>query len=74
VNRLEILRQGKKTAEELITESLQIIRQAEIDKKTTSDHLYLIGYLRKALEPRLSCKILFSDDVIEMTGVSLLFC
>jgi Zinc knuckle len=60
---LETLRQGKKTAKELNTEFLQIVRQAGMDRKTPSDHLHLIGYYRKALEPRLSCKILFSDDV-----------
>jgi hypothetical protein len=63
VNRLEMLRQGKKTAEELNTELLQIIGQAGIDRKTPSDHLHLIGYYRKTLEPRLSRRILFSDDV-----------
>jgi hypothetical protein len=30
------------------------------------DHLHLIGYYRKVLEPRLSHKILFSDDVSKM--------
>jgi hypothetical protein len=54
VNRLETLRQGKKTAEELNTEFLQIVGQAGMDRKTPSDHLYLIGYYRKTLEPRLS--------------------
>jgi Ty3 transposon capsid-like protein len=63
VNRLEMLRQGKKTAEELNTEFLQIVRQAGIDRKTPSNHLHLIGYYRKVLEPRLSRKILFSNDV-----------
>jgi hypothetical protein len=58
-----MLRLRKKTAEELITVFLQIARQAEIDRKTASDHLHLIGYFRKALEPRLSHRILFSDDV-----------
>jgi hypothetical protein len=58
-----MLRQGKKTAKELNTEFLQIVRQAGMDRKTLSDHLHLIRYYRKALEPRLSCKILFSDDV-----------
>jgi hypothetical protein len=62
-NRLETLRQGKKTAEELNTEFLQIVGQAGIDRKTPSDHLHLIGYYRKTLEPRLSCRILFSNDV-----------
>jgi hypothetical protein len=63
VNRLEMLRQEKKTAEELNTEFLQIVRQAGMDRKTPSDHLHLIGSYRKTLEPRLSCKILFSNDV-----------
>jgi hypothetical protein len=63
VNRLEILRQGKKTAEELNTEFLQIVGQAGMDRKTPSDHLYLIGYYRKMLEPRLSRRILFSDNI-----------
>jgi Zinc knuckle len=63
VNKLETLRQGKKTAEELNTEFLQIVGQARMDRKTPSDYLHLIGYYRKALEPRLSQKILFSDDV-----------
>jgi hypothetical protein len=63
VNRLKTLKQGKKTVEELIIEFLQIVRQAGMDRKTPSDHLHLIEYFRKALEPRLSCKILFSNDV-----------
>jgi Zinc knuckle len=44
-------------------EFLQIIGQAGMDKKTLSDHLHLIRYYRKTLEPRLSCRILFSDDI-----------
>jgi hypothetical protein len=63
VNRLEMLRQGKKTAKELNMEFLQIVGQAGMDRKTPSDHLHLIGYYRKTLEPRLSCRILFSNDV-----------
>jgi hypothetical protein len=63
VNRLETLRQGKKAAEELNTEFLQIVGQAGMDRKTPSDYLHLIGYYRKALEPRLSCKILFNNNV-----------
>jgi hypothetical protein len=54
VNRLETLRQGKKTTKELNMEFLQIVGQAGIDRETLSDHLHLIGYYRKALEPRLS--------------------
>jgi hypothetical protein len=58
-----MLRQGKKIAEELNTEFLQIVGQAGMDRKILSDHPHLIGYYRKALEPRLSCKIFFSDDI-----------
>jgi hypothetical protein len=58
-----MLRQGKKTAEELNTEFLQIVGQAGMDRKTPSYHLHLIGYYRKTLEPRLSRRILFSDNV-----------
>jgi hypothetical protein len=63
VNRLETLKQGKKTAEALNMEFLQIVGQSGIDRKTLLDHLHLIRYYRKALEPRLSPKTLFSDDV-----------
>jgi hypothetical protein len=63
VNRLKTLRQGKKTAEKLNMEFLQIVGQAGMDRKTPSDHLHLIRYYRKMLEPRLSRRILFSDDV-----------
>jgi hypothetical protein len=63
VNRLETLRQDKKTAEELNTEFLQIVGQAGMDRKTPLDYLHLIRYYRKMLEPRLSHRIFFSDDV-----------
>jgi hypothetical protein len=58
-----MLRQGKKTTEKLNTQFLQIVRQAGIDRKISSDHLHLIRYYRKALELMLSRKILFSNDV-----------
>jgi hypothetical protein len=63
VNRSKTLKQEKKTAEELNMEFLQIVGQAGMDRKTPLDHLHLIGYYRKTLEPRLSHKILFSDDI-----------
>jgi hypothetical protein len=66
VNRLETFRQGKKTAEELNMEFLQIVGQAGMDRKTPSDHLHFIGYYKKMLEFRLSRRILFSDDVPKM--------
>jgi hypothetical protein len=45
---------------------LQIVGQTGIDRKTPSNHLHLIGYYRKTSEPRLSRRILFSDDVPKM--------
>jgi hypothetical protein len=63
VNRLETSKQGKKTAEELVTEFWQIVGQAGMERKSKSDHLHLIGYFRKALEPRLQNKILFGTDI-----------
>jgi Ty3 transposon capsid-like protein/Zinc knuckle len=63
VNRLETLKQGKKTAEKLVTEFWQIVGQAGMERKSKSDHLHLIGYFRKALEPRLRNKILFGTDI-----------
>jgi hypothetical protein len=62
----EQTRDIKTRAEELITEFLQIIGQAGIERKTTSDHLHLIGYFRKALEPRLRHEIFFSNDMLKM--------
>jgi hypothetical protein len=63
VNKLETLKQGKKTAEELVTEFWQIVGQAGMERKSKSDHLHLIGYFRKALEPRLRNKILFGTEI-----------
>jgi Zinc knuckle len=34
-----------------------------MERKSKSDHLHLIGYFRKALEPRLRNKILFSTEI-----------
>jgi hypothetical protein len=62
VNRLETLRQGKKTAKELNTEFLQIVGQAGIDRKTPSDHLHLIGYYRKVL--KLGLAAIFSSAMM----------
>jgi hypothetical protein len=45
LNKLETLKQGKKTAEELNMEFLQIVGQAKMDRKTPSNHLHLIEKL-----------------------------
>jgi hypothetical protein len=43
MNRLETLRQGKKTAEELNTEFLQIVGQAGMNRKTHLTIATLLG-------------------------------
>jgi hypothetical protein len=56
--------EGKKKSKFVTNmEFLQIVGQTEMDRKTPSNHLNLIRYYRKTLEPRLSCRILFSNDV-----------
>ena len=41
--KLESLKQGKKTAEQVITEFKQLIRQAGLTTRSTSDNIHLIG-------------------------------
>ena len=41
--KLENLKQGKKTAEQVVTEFKQLIGQAGLTTRTTSDHIHLIG-------------------------------
>ena len=41
--KLENLRQGKKTAEQVVTEFKQLIGQAGLTTRTMSDHIHLIG-------------------------------
>jgi hypothetical protein len=41
----------------------RVLTDCQDRQKTPSDHLHLTEYYRKVLEPRLSCKILFSNDV-----------
>jgi hypothetical protein len=63
INKLEILKQGKKTAEELVTEFRHLASMAELEQTTRSDNIHLIGLFRKALNPQLSRRILFGDAV-----------
>ncbi|KDR77548.1 hypothetical protein GALMADRAFT_23199, partial [Galerina marginata CBS 339.88] len=63
MNKLELLRQGNKTAEELVTEFRLLVGQAGLGNQSTSDNLHLIQMFRKALKPQIANKILFSDKV-----------
>ena len=61
--KLENLRQGRKTAEQLVTEFKQLIGQAGLTTKATSDHIHLIGLFRKALNFQLAHKIMFGEMI-----------
>ena len=57
-HKLTLLQQGKKTAEEVITEFRLLCADAGYSAKTRTDHLHLIEKLQKILNPSLTKKIL----------------
>ena len=61
IHQLNILRQGKKTAEETITEFRLLVSQAGYSADTQTDHLHLIEKLQKVLNTSLVRKIMLSD-------------
>ena len=61
--KLENLRQGKKMAEQVVTEFKQLIGQAGLMTRTTSDHIHLIGLFRKALNLSLAHKIMYGEVI-----------
>src|SRR5208282_3671277 len=63
MNALNNLKQGNRTAEELVTEFRLLAGQAGLEAKSHSDHLHLIGLFRNALRPSLSRRILFGEVV-----------
>lgn len=63
MNKLTLLKQGKKTAEELVTEFRLLAGQAQLDTTTHSDNIHMIRLFRAALNPQLANKILFGDPV-----------
>ena len=60
-HQLNLLRQGKKTAEETITEFRLLVSQAGYSAETQTDHLHLIEKLQKVLNTSLVKKIMLSD-------------
>jgi len=60
-HQLALLKQGKKTAEEIVTEFRLLIAQAGYDAKSTSDHLHLIDKFQSVLNPALVKKIMLLD-------------
>ena len=61
--KLEKLKQGKKTVEQVVTEFKQLIGQAGLMTRTTSDNIHLIGLFRKALNLSLAHKIMYSEVI-----------
>ena len=61
--KLENLKQGKKTAEQIITEFKQLIGQAGLTTRSMSDNIHLIGLSQKALNYSLTHKIMFSKVI-----------
>ena len=61
--KLENLRQGKKMAEQVVTEFKQLIGQAGLTTRLTSDNIHLISLFRKALNLPLAHKIMFGETI-----------
>ena len=57
------MKQGKKTAEQVITKFKQLIGQAGLTTRSTSDNLHLIGLFQKALSYSLAHKIMFGEVI-----------
>jgi hypothetical protein len=60
-HQISILKQGNKTAEEVITEFRLLTAQAGYSTETSSDHLHLIEKLQRVLNPSLVKKIMLMD-------------
>jgi hypothetical protein len=63
INKLALLKQGSRTAEELVTEFRFLAGQAQLETKSHSDNIHMIRLFRAALRPQLANKILFGDPV-----------
>ena len=65
INGLMALKQGNRTAEELVMEFRLLAAQAGLESKSSSDHIHIIGLFRKTLHPQLANRILFGETVPE---------
>lgn len=61
-HQLALLRQGNKSAEEIITQFRLLISLAGYSSDTVSDHLHLIEKLQRTLNPSLVKKIMLMDN------------
>ena len=64
--KLENLKQGKKTAKQIVTEFKQLIGQAGLTTRSTSDNIHLIGLFQKTLNYSLAYKIMFGEVIPRM--------
>ena len=64
--KLENLKQGKKMAEQVVTKFKQLIGQARLTTRLTSDNIHLIGLFQKALNYSLTHKIMFGEVIPRM--------
>ena len=68
-HKLSMLRQGNKTAEEVITEFRLLVSQAGYSTSTISNHLHIIEKLRNVLNPSLVKKVMLLDNPpIDLNG------
>ena len=63
MNKLELLRQGNRPVEQMVTDFRMLITQAGLAEETTSDHKHLIKIFMNCLNPQLKKKILFGESV-----------
>ena len=61
--KLENLKQGKKTVEQVVTEFKQLVGQAGLTTRTTSDNIHLIELFRKAFNLSLAHKIMYGKVI-----------
>ena len=64
--KLENLKQGKKTAKQTVTEFKQLIGQAGLTTRSTSNNIHLIELFQKALNYSLTHKIMFGKTIPRM--------
>ena len=60
---LYLLKQGNRTAEELVTKFKSLARQARLGFQTHSDHIHMIRLFQNALKPQLVRRILLGDEI-----------
>ena len=63
MNKLELLRQGNRPVEKLITEFRALAQEAELEDKTNTDDRHMIKLFAACINPQLKKRILFGEVV-----------